>query len=544
MKYFKQEIRASTPWREWRGLTCAFVWFFCSMYSYYDPFFEGNFTVFYFMALLCVALAATTLLWEKKPDWMNGTLLLTTPLGALCSALIPFVPTNLSTALFFSTAIWMAPLLCRRLYGILIITRPNVRTRMYISTVSVTIVLQMIWVLLPLPFEIKFPILSVFALLGFLGGFDHLPLRNREPWINVKPRSSVRLLQIISAIVLLFALNIFNTLIHTHIVMGSLENNDVFMLVIWAVVPIAFFVFAIFTDVGKERLGFIVAMAFILMGCFLALMPNESVFTAPLLLMDEFGGTITEFYFLTMTLIFFPTTRRPLLVAVSGLIIHTISSAMLWIQQLWLPEFLLNEQVNRPLVIFGAVCVLLLTPLVFSVWERHRDQTLMAALLGIKQKDEEKIKAAPLRTQGTLESVGIQGQIDSLDWIRSLDLIEREYRVALLLCEGQTREEITQELGLTFAQVSELLRSIRTKLSVLPPIGRSRAAGRAVERYGLTQREAEVFDELLLGRSNVEIASNLFIVEATVKFHVRNILKKAGVQNRTQLIAKMTDIES
>ena len=50
----------------------------------------------------------------------------------------------------------------------------------------------------------------------------------------------------------------------------------------------------------------------------------------------------------------------------------------------------------------------------------------------------------------------------------------------------------------------------------------------------LTPREDEVLDLLIAGRSNKDIASSLDIAEATVKMHVKNILTKIRLKNRTQ----------
>lgn len=50
----------------------------------------------------------------------------------------------------------------------------------------------------------------------------------------------------------------------------------------------------------------------------------------------------------------------------------------------------------------------------------------------------------------------------------------------------------------------------------------------------LTRREYEILRELMLGASNQEIASKLFINENTVKHHVHNIFGKLGVNNRKQ----------
>jgi LuxR family transcriptional regulator, maltose regulon positive regulatory protein len=50
----------------------------------------------------------------------------------------------------------------------------------------------------------------------------------------------------------------------------------------------------------------------------------------------------------------------------------------------------------------------------------------------------------------------------------------------------------------------------------------------------LTKREREVYDLLLQGLSNREIAQILFISDATAKLHVRHILAKLGVRTRTE----------
>jgi DNA-binding NarL/FixJ family response regulator len=70
--------------------------------------------------------------------------------------------------------------------------------------------------------------------------------------------------------------------------------------------------------------------------------------------------------------------------------------------------------------------------------------------------------------------------------------------------------------------VGDLIRSVRDL---------SRAS------HGLSVREAEVMDLIASGRSNGDIARELFLSEKTVKNHVNRIYSKLGVSSRATAIA-------
>lgn len=59
-----------------------------------------------------------------------------------------------------------------------------------------------------------------------------------------------------------------------------------------------------------------------------------------------------------------------------------------------------------------------------------------------------------------------------------------------------------------------------------------------VNRFGLSAREQEIFNLIIQGMSNTEIANALYVTESTVKFHVGNIFKKTGLGSRLELIAE------
>jgi DNA-binding CsgD family transcriptional regulator len=58
-------------------------------------------------------------------------------------------------------------------------------------------------------------------------------------------------------------------------------------------------------------------------------------------------------------------------------------------------------------------------------------------------------------------------------------------------------------------------------------------------RYGITGREREIILKVVQGKSNADIAAELFISLATVKTHLHNIYKKIGVDSRYDLLARV-----
>jgi DNA-binding NarL/FixJ family response regulator len=53
---------------------------------------------------------------------------------------------------------------------------------------------------------------------------------------------------------------------------------------------------------------------------------------------------------------------------------------------------------------------------------------------------------------------------------------------------------------------------------------------------GLSEKELRVLEQLALGRSNREIANELWVSDQTVKFHLRNVYRKLGATTRTDAI--------
>jgi DNA-binding NarL/FixJ family response regulator len=73
-------------------------------------------------------------------------------------------------------------------------------------------------------------------------------------------------------------------------------------------------------------------------------------------------------------------------------------------------------------------------------------------------------------------------------------------------------------------------RRLITEFARRPPVGARRALP------DLTPRETEVLIQVARGLSNREIASQLFLGEATIKTYVGNILMKLGCRDRVQAV--------
>ena len=72
---------------------------------------------------------------------------------------------------------------------------------------------------------------------------------------------------------------------------------------------------------------------------------------------------------------------------------------------------------------------------------------------------------------------------------------------------------------------------------LLPPISFNQGGSMQLEI--LTSQERNVFDLIIEGLSNVEIAEQLIIAECTVKTHLYSISKKLNVKSRNQLMGRV-----
>lgn len=110
-----------------------------------------------------------------------------------------------------------------------------------------------------------------------------------------------------------------------------------------------------------------------------------------------------------------------------------------------------------------------------------------------------------------------------------------EAGVAGYLLKSATGEEIVKAIRAVHAGESVLHPSVIAKLLARAARSRTEPASEAVDGL-LTEREVAVLQLAAQGKSNKEIAQQLYLAMPTVKAHLVNIFNKMGVASRTEAV--------
>ena len=109
---------------------------------------------------------------------------------------------------------------------------------------------------------------------------------------------------------------------------------------------------------------------------------------------------------------------------------------------------------------------------------------------------------------------------------------------------GQTDVTFPSDNGFLFSSIPYALYGIfvigyflRYPVPSLP--GMDEIPESFVTKYGITDREREIILKVVQGKSNADIAGELFISLATVKTHLHNIYRKIDVDSRYDLLARV-----
>ena len=105
------------------------------------------------------------------------------------------------------------------------------------------------------------------------------------------------------------------------------------------------------------------------------------------------------------------------------------------------------------------------------------------------------------------------------------------------LLKDMRRQELVDAVRIVAAGEALLAPTVTRRLIADVVARAPRHDPRLAARLGvLTARETDTLRQLARGRSNAEIATELYVTEHTVKTHVSNVLAKLGLRDRVQAV--------
>ena len=148
---------------------------------------------------------------------------------------------------------------------------------------------------------------------------------------------------------------------------------------------------------------------------------------------------------------------------------------------------------------------------------------IVYALLAIRRIDD------VLDRQGLRRFLLLQGA-----GFLAFDLVVRDVTALVGLPASDVGISLVQ-VGANYPALLWMRRFLARRALARPPERLSADLKADLVSLGLSAREADVVELLLVGLSHKEIAERLFIAPETVKKHTYNVHRKLGVQNRLQL---------
>jgi DNA-binding CsgD family transcriptional regulator len=166
----------------------------------------------------------------------------------------------------------------------------------------------------------------------------------------------------------------------------------------------------------------------------------------------------------------------------------------------------------------------------------------VAAALGVEGRGWlARAEAELRRAAGDNDPANWRAVVDAFGPAFVYETARSRWRLAEALAEAGDRDEAQRQWQLAVATAEELgATRLRAALADLGRRARLGTGSRAVPGSPLsvlTSRELEVLRSLAAGRTNREIAADLFISDKTVSVHVSNILGKLGAASRTEAAA-------
>ena len=525
---------ATSKGREWLGWFGSVVWVVFMMYGLdmflFDAAIGEHYYAYVFMALAILSIAVFSWLFGNHPDSLSKIAFYTTPAAIVIAAIFVLLPQPLGYVLYMVSPVFMAPAMTRRIYGVIRTAEPDslLLTR-YISGVAVCFMIFSPWFTLKPPKEIAFLIPALLAVPAWFGIRRELPPPDER--IEGKAyKISKRLWFFIGGtVVFLWWFALMNGDIHSHIVYTGIETENLMIAYLGFIPPtFAFIIYGMISDKGHERAGFICGMGLCILGILLALLPSEAqhAILIPLAVSSGLGGAYTEFFMLTIPIIFLKSSKRPVFTASLGVMIWLFLCFLDYADIFWMPEAWTG--INAPVLASTAISAILFILFAHFLFERHRENTLAAALYALLRVKKTETDAPEAETPAPADPTGTA--------MLEAGFTGREQEIALLLIEGDTRRDISRKLRISAAEVGQHINAIKGKVGDAGEADPVMAG--IVKEYKLTKRETDMLWCVMQNMGNDEIAAEFFLSEETVKVHMRNLIKKLPVENKNRVAVR------
>ena len=173
---------------------------------------------------------------------------------------------------------------------------------------------------------------------------------------------------------------------------------------------------------------------------------------------------------------------------------------------------------------------------VLLLWQINRaiatHEVSRRAAPGPREKERELLGALEGRREITPAAAAMQTSLTVDEASKTLEVLARKGHLEARMVDGVTAYALDKRSG------QEPPDDDPTPLQAEPEVYE------ATQRLEdpLSERELEVLDLLASGRTNSEVARDLFVSLSTVKSHTGNIYRKLGARNRAEALARAREL--
>jgi DNA-binding NarL/FixJ family response regulator len=430
----------------------------------------------------------------------------------------------------------MAPALIRRAYGVARTAPAGYVLTAYMSGIAVAFLLMNSFldycIDYDLPAVIPYAVNAFLALPAWFWVRRHIGIVRGTP-DNLRFRLSMPLLLVLVSVgILILWLVKMRGLINYTVE----EFDDILYIPVYYFLPtICWILFGIIGDKGREKISVIGTSALFLISIQLAFLVGDPTNPAviPLVVLNHFFGFMILYFILAIPVYAFKRAKRPVFAASLGIASYMLTWLLSRLVHPIIPRSLLEA--GTPLFVATAIPAIVLLVLLNFVFQRHREKTLAAALYALFHGDAEGwAHVGGQNETGQPPSNEAPGASETRS-MENAGFTPEEIEVAMLLIEGETQRDAYRKLHLSVEEFNARIKTIREKVSGTGDPDPVISA--IVREYGLTPRETDMLRYLQNGKTNAEIALEVFLSEGTIKIHVRNVLNKLPVGSRQNVAA-------